>query len=236
MGTINVLEAFKILNQKGKFYFAGSSEMFGLVKETPQTENTAFNPRSPYGISKTAGYFATKNYREAYNMFACSGILFNHESPRRGGEFVTQKIIKGLNNIYNEKQNVLELGNLDAKRDWGFSGDYVRAMHLMLQQPKADDYVIATGETHSIREFVEKAALQFGYNIVWKGSGVNEIGLDKKTKKVIIKINPDFYRAAEVDLLLGAAEKAKEKLSWRPETDFDGLIKIMVDSVKKTVA
>jgi len=232
MGTVNILQGIKLLVPECKFYFAATSEMFGKVLETPQTERTPFNPRSPYGIAKVAGYYATKLARDADNLFACSGILFNHESPRRGREFVTQKIVMDLNAIYNGEKEVLELGNMDAKRDWGFSGDYVEAMWMMLQQDKPDDYVIATGENHTVREFVEIAAKKFGYDLKWSGEGSTEIGTDKNSGKIIIKINKDFYRPAEVETLCGDASKAKKNLNWKPKVSFSGLVHMMVDTVK----
>jgi len=232
MGTVNILQGIKLLVPECKFYFAATSEMFGKVLETPQTERTPFNPRSPYGIAKVAGYYATKLARDADNLFACSGILFNHESPRRGREFVTQKIVMDLNAIYNGEKEVLELGNMDAKRDWGFSGDYVEAMWMMLQQDKPDDYVIATGENHTVREFVEIAAKKFGYDLKWSGEGSTEIGTDKNSGKIIIKINKDFYRPAEVETLCGDASKAKKNLNWKPKVSFSGLVHMMVDAVK----
>ncbi len=212
-GTHNVLSVIKETAPKCKFYFAGSSEMFGRVREIPQKETTPFYPRSPYGISKVTGFELTRNYREAYGLFACNGILFNHESPRRGFEFVTRKITSTVAKIKFGLAKELRLGNLDAKRDWGFAGDYVRAMWLMLQQAKPDDYVIATGQTHSVKEFVESA---FGY-----------AGLDWKKYLVVDK---KFYRPAEVDILIGDAKKARNKLGWRPKVSFKALVKMMVDS------
>jgi len=203
--------------------------MFGKVEEIPQTEKTPFHPRSPYGISKTTGFDLTRNYRESYDLFACSGILFNHESPRRGFEFVTRKITNGLAKIKLGLEDSLSLGNLDAKRDWGFSGDYVEAMWMMLQQEKPKDYVIATGETHTVRNFVENAAKELDINLTWKGEGINEKGYDDKDRP-IVKINPDFYRPAEVQLLLGDASKAEKELGWKPKTHFEELVKMMVKS------
>lgn len=210
-GTHYVLAALRELQPKCKFYFAGSSEMFGKVRETPQRESTPFHPRSPYGISKCAGFQLTVNYREAYDMFCCNGILFNHESPRRGLEFVTRKITNGVARIKAGMATELRLGNLDAKRDWGHAKDYVRAMHLMLQQPTPDDYVVATGETHSVKELCELA--------------FSEAGLDYKN---YVKIDQSVYRPAEVDLLIGDASKAQSVLKWQPSVDFSGLIKEMV--------
>jgi GDPmannose 4,6-dehydratase len=218
-GTHYMLSAIKENSPKTKFYFAGSSEMFGKVRETPQCEETPFHPRSPYGISKVAGFDLTRNYREAYDLFACSGILFNHESPRRGFEFVTRKITNAVARIKLGMQDMLLLGNLDAKRDWGFAGDYVEAMWAMLQQPEADDYVIATGETHSVREFVE---LAFG-----------TVGLDYRK---YVKIDKLFYRPAEVSLLIGDYSKARKKLGWSPRIKFAKLVKMMVESDLKRLS
>jgi len=210
-GTLFVLSALKEKSPKSKFYFAGSSEMFGKVKESPQTEETPFHPRSPYGISKVAGFDLTRNFRESYDLFACNGILFNHESPRRGFEFVTRKICSTAAKIKLGLDSELRLGNLEAKRDWGFAGDYVKAMWLMLQQPEPDDYVIATNETHSVKEFVEKA--------------FNYVDLDWKEYVVIDKL---FYRPAEVHQLMGDYSKGKEKLNWEPTVKFEDLVKIMM--------
>ena len=232
MNIKGVQHALSALHKKApecKFYFAASSEMFGKVEEIPQTEKTPFHPRSPYGISKTTGFDLTRNYRESYDLFACSGILFNHESPRRGFEFVTRKITNGLAKIKLGLEDSLSLGNLDAKRDWGFSGDYVEAMWMMLQQEKPKDYVIATGETHTVRNFVENAAKELDINLTWKGEGINEKGYDDKDRP-IVKINPDFYRPAEVQLLLGDASKAEKELGWKPKTHFEELVKMMVKS------
>ena len=229
LGTLRILEAVRILGmeKKCRIYQASTSEMYGLVQETPQTETTPFYPRSPYGCAKVYSYWITKNYRESYGMYACTGILFNHESPRRGETFVTRKICRGLSRISVGEQKVLYLGNLDAKRDWGHAKDYVRAMWLMLQQDEPDDFVIATGEQYSVREFVEKVAPYFGITIEWHGEGDDEIGMDKHTKKTIIAVHPKYYRPAEVETLLGDATKAKEKLGWEPEISFDELIEDM---------
>ena len=229
LGTLRILEAVRILGmeKKCRIYQASTSEMYGLVQETPQTETTPFYPRSPYGCAKVYSYWVTKNYRESYGMYACTGILFNHESPRRGETFVTRKICRGLSRISVGEQKVLQLGNLDAKRDWGHAKDYVRAMWLMLQQDEPDDFVIATGKQYSVREFVEKVAPYFGITIEWVGEGDDEIGMDKHTKKTIIAVHPKYYRPAEVETLLGDATKAKEKLGWEPEISFDELIEDM---------
>ncbi len=228
LGTMRLLETIKDTGLKVKFYQAGSSEMFGKAKETPQTETTPFYPRSPYGCAKAYAHYLCVNYREAYNMFICNGMLFNHESPRRGETFVTKKITKALAKIKLGQQQTLFLGNLDAKRDWGYAKDYVEAMWLMLQQEQPDDYVIATGESHSVREFAEQTAKLLGYEIVWQGSGLDEKGLDKATDKTLIAIDPNYFRPTEVDWLLGDAAKAKKILNWQPQVKFHDLIKIML--------
>lgn len=202
--------------------------MFGLIQETPQCETTPFYPRSPYGVAKLYGHWITKNYRESYNLFCCSGILFNHESERRGKEFVTRKITDAVARIKAGKQRIVELGNMDAKRDWGHSKDYVNAMWLMLQQDKPDDYVVATGETRTVREFVETAFKHVNIDIEWKGKGVNEVGVDKTTKSVVVKVNPAFFRPAEVELLLGDPRKAETKLGWKRAINFSELVERMV--------
>jgi GDPmannose 4,6-dehydratase len=231
LGTLRLLDAIKEAGVKTKFYQASTSELFGGLRETaPQNEKTPFYPRSPYAAAKLYGYWITVNYREAYDIFACNGILFNHESPRRGETFVTRKITMAVANIVKGKQEKLYLGNLNAKRDWGYAGDYVEAMWLMLQQEKPDDYVIATGETHSVREFCEKAFECVGIDIEWTGSGIEEKGLDSKTGKVLVEIDPRYFRPTEVDLLIGDASKAKEKLHWQPKVTFDELVKMMVES------
>ena len=228
LGTLRMLEAIHQSNFKSKFKFyqAGTSEMFGKVQNPVQNESTPFYPRSPYGVSKLFGYWITKNYRESYNMFACTGILFNHESERRGAEFVTRKITLGLAD-WRRTRRPIELGNLDAKRDWGHAKDYVEAMWLMLQQPFADDFVIGTGETHSIREFIEIAFKELDGSIVWEGRGENEVGISKETGEIVVKINPEFYRPAEVDMLIADASKAREVLGWTPKISFEGLVKQM---------
>ena len=232
LGTLRILEAVRLLGmeEKTKIYQASTSEMFGLVQEIPQKETTPFYPRSPYGCSKVYAYWLTKNYREAYGMYACTGILFNHESPRRGETFVTRKITMGLKAIVEDRQKVLYLGNLDAKRDWGHAKDYVRAMWMMLQQDAPEDYVIATGEQYSVREFVEKAAPYFGFDIEWHGQGEDEIGMDKNTKKTIIAVNPKYYRPTEVETLLGDSTKAKEEIGWEPEISFNDLVMEMCEN------
>ena len=229
MGTLRVLEAVRLLGMEDRvrIYQASTSELYGLVQETPQRETTPFYPRSPYGVAKLYGYWIVKNYREAYGMYACTGILFNHESPRRGETFVTRKITRGLKAISEGKQKVLCLGNLDALRDWGHARDYVEAMWLMLQQEKPDDYVIATGKQYSVRQFVEKSARYFEYDIEWYGKGEDEIGIDKKTKKTIVAVNSKYFRPAEVETLLGDPTKAKNELGWEPKTTFEKLIEEM---------
>ena len=227
-GVLRLLEAVRHSNTDCRFYQASTSELFGKAKETPQNEKTPFHPRSPYGVSKMYGYWIVKNYRESYDLHASNGILFNHESPRRGENFVSRKITYSLARIKAGLQDELKLGNLEARRDWGFAGDYVEAMWLMLQQDEPDDYVVATGETHSVREFVEKAARIAGFEIEWEGAGVDEVGRDRKTGKPIITINPDFYRPAEVDLLCGDASKAKKKLGWSARVGFGELVEIMM--------
>lgn len=230
IGVLNILEAIRIVKPEARFYQASTSEMFGKVQAIPQTEETPFYPRSPYGVAKLYGHWITKNYRESYDMYACSGILFNHESERRGKEFVTRKITDAVARIKLGLQDCLELGNLDAKRDWGHAKDYVKAMWLMLQQDKADDYVIATGETHKVREFVELAFKYAGIEIEWQGKNENEIGIDNETGRVVVKVNPKFYRPAEVELLLGSPEKAKRELDWNLEVCFKELVERMIKS------
>ena len=226
LGTLRVLEAVRLLGleHKTRIYQASTSEMFGKVREIPQKETTPFHPRSPYGCAKVYAYWTTKNYREAYGMYACSGILFNHESPRRGETFVTRKITRGLKAISEGKQEVLILGNLNAKRDWGHAKDFVEAMWLMLQQETAEDYVIATEEQHTVRKFVEQSAPYFGMDIVGKGEGDDEVGIDSNTGKVVVKVNPKYYRPSEVDTLLGDCSKAKNALGWTPKITFDDLV------------
>lgn len=240
LGTLTILEAIRKqgLGHKTKFYQASTSELYGKVQETPQNEKTPFYPRSPYGVAKLYSFWIIKNYREAYDMFACNGILFNHESERRGYNFVTRKITTGLAKIKLGQQDVLELGNLDAKRDWGYAKEYVEAMWLMLQQDSPEDFVIATGETHTVREFVETACTELDIKIKWAGEGVDEVGIDQKSCKPIIKINPRYFRPTEVDLLLGDPSKAKEKLGWQAKTTFTDLAKLMTKAdfelMKKT--
>jgi len=229
LGPLRILEAVRILgmDKTCRIYQASTSELYGLVQEVPQKETTPFYPRSPYGVAKLYGYWITKNYREAYGMYACTGILFNHESPRRGETFVTRKITRGLSKISSGIQDVLLLGNLNAKRDWGHAQDFVEAMWLMLQQDEPDDYVIATGNQYSVRQFVEKSSQYFGINIEWHGEGMDEIGIDRNTGKTIIRVSDKYFRPAEVESLLGDATKAKEQLGWEPKTSFDELVEDM---------
>jgi len=230
MGVLRILEAMRNYAPESKLYQASTSELYGKVREVPQTETTPFYPRSPYAVAKAYAYWIIQNYREAYNLFACNGILFNHESPRRGETFVTKKIIHQLVKIKLGLDDCLHLGNLNSKRDWGYAPEYVEAMWLMLQRETPEDYVIATGETHSVREFVERSSECLGYDLEWKGEGVNETGIDKKSGKTIIKIDPRHFRPTEVDLLLGDASKAKKELGWEPKIKFEELLKIMVDA------
>ncbi|KAL2713480.1 hypothetical protein V1478_017178 [Vespula squamosa] len=232
VGTVRLLDAIRTcgLEKSVKFYHASTSELYGRAVEVPQNERTPFYPRSPYACAKLYSFWIVVNYREAYNMFACNGILFNHESPRRGENFVTRKVTRSIAKIHLGLQDVLELGNLDAKRDWGHAKDYVEAMWLMLQQSTPDDYVIATGETHSVREFVEAAFQYVGRTIKWEGEGVNETGKDADNEKVLVRVNPKYFRPTEVDVLLGDATKAKEKFGWKPTITFEALVKDMMDS------
>ena len=229
-GVLRILESIRAYNPQAKFYQASTSEMFGKVQETPQTEKTPFYPRSPYGISKLYSHWITINYREAHNMFACSGILFNHESPLRGLEFVTRKITHGIARIKHGLQDNIVLGNLDAKRDWGFAGEYVEGMWRMLQQDQPDDYLLATGETHSVKEFADFGFQAAGYTIEWNGEAENTKGVDKKSGKILIEVSKEFYRPAEVDVLIGNPQKAKEKLGWKPVTKFTRLVELMVEA------
>ncbi len=233
LGTLRILDAIKEAGVKTKFYQASSSELFGKVQEVPQKETTPFYPRSPYAVAKLYSYWITVNYRESYGMFACNGILFNHESPRRGETFVTKKITRGLARIVSGKDDCLYLGNIDAKRDWGYAKDYVEGMWRMLQQKKPDDFVLATGETHSVREFIEECAKILGIDLQWKGKGLKEVGIDKKTKKAIIRIDKRYFRPAEVDMLLGDPSKAKRLLKWKPKTTFKQLVKLMLEADMK---
>jgi GDPmannose 4,6-dehydratase len=231
LGVLRMLEAIRILGleKKTKFYQASTSELYGLVRETPQTESTPFYPRSPYGVAKLYGYWIVVNYREAYGMFACNGILFNHESPMRGETFVTRKITRALARIKVGLQSELYLGNLDAKRDWGHARDYIEMQWLMLQQEKPQDYVIATGQQHSVRDFVKRCAKLLELDLTWHGTGVDEKAVDK-SGKVVVAVDPRYFRRAEVETLLGDASKARRELGWEPRTSFDELVREMVES------
>ncbi len=232
LGTLRILEAIKQLDliSKVKFYQASTSELYGITKEIPQTEKTPFHPCSPYATSKLFGYWITINYRESYKLFACNGILFNHESPYRNQSFVSRKITHAVSQIAAGKQKSFSLGNLDAKRDWGYAKDYVEAMWLILQQEEPEDFVIATGEIHSVREFVECAFKEVGIHIEWEGQGINEVGLDKKTKNMLVYVNPIYFRPNEVSPSLGDAKRAQDQLNWKPKTSFTELVKIMMQS------
>ncbi len=230
VGVTNMLEAIRTIKPDARFYQASTSEMFGLVQEIPQSESTPFYPRSPYGVAKLYGHWITKNYRESFNMYACSGILFNHESERRGLEFVTRKITNAAAKISLGKQECLELGNMDAKRDWGHSKDYVQAMWLMLQQDTPEDYVIATGETRTVREFVDCAFNATGITLEWHGKEADEYAVNKANGKTVVTVNKKFFRPAEVELLLGTPKKAEKELGWKREIDFNMLVKRMVDN------
>ncbi len=232
LGVLRILEAIRILGltKKTKFYQASTSELYGKAQQVPQNELTPFYPRSPYAVAKLYAYWIVVNYREAYNIFACNGILFNHESPVRGEHFVTRKITQAVARIAHGSAEVLYLGNLDAQRDWGYAPEYVHGMWLMLQQEKPEDFVIATGQTHTVREFVESAFKEIGKEIIWAGSGIEEKGFDAQTNKLLVAIDPRYFRPTEVDLLLGDATKAREKLGWQPKISFHELVKIMVQS------
>ena len=230
LGVLRIIEAIRTIKPDTRFYQASTSEMYGKVQEIPQRENTPFYPRSPYGAAKLFGHWITVNYRESYNIFACCGILFNHESPLRGLEFITRKVTHGIAQIRKGLQDKIVLGNLNSKRDWGYAPEYVEAMWLMLQQEKPDDYVVASGETHTVREFVELAFKHAGFEIVWEGKDITEKGIDKNTKKILVEVSPEFFRPAEVDILLGNPSKAKEKLGWQPKTQFEELVRIMVEA------
>ena len=228
VGTLRILDA--MINQcpEARFYQASTSELYGKVQEIPQTETTPFYPRSPYGVAKLYGFWITKNFRESYGLYACNGILFNHESERRGKTFVTRKITTNLAEIAVGLRDVLRLGNMDAQRDWGYAKEYVEMMWLMLQQEEAEDFVVATGKMYTVREFVEKAATHAGFEIVWKGEGVDEKGYDAKTGKLIVEVDPKYFRPAEVELLIGDPTKAKEKLGWVPKVEIDDVVEIMM--------
>jgi len=230
LGAVRILEGIRETELSARFYQASSSELFGKVLETPQRETTPFYPRSPYACAKAYAFYITVNYRESYDLFACNGILFNHESPRRGETFVTRKITRAAARIKLGLQPCLYLGNLDAKRDWGFAGDYVEAMWLMLQQDEPDDFVVATGETRSVREFAEKVFDRLGMPLEWQGKGIHEKGIDANTGNIVVEVDPKYFRPAEVELLLGDPSKAKRKLGWEPRVGFDGLVEMMTDA------
>ncbi|MCF7791971.1 MAG: GDP-mannose 4,6-dehydratase [Victivallales bacterium] len=230
LGTLRIIDAIKDAGIKSRFYQASTSELYGKVQEVPQTEETPFYPRSPYGAAKLYAYWIVKNYREAYNLHASNGILFNHESPRRGETFVTRKITRAAARIKANMQNCLYMGNLNAKRDWGYAPDYVEAMWKMLQQDKPDDYVIATGEMHTVREFIEKSFGYLGMNIEWEGKNEHEIGINKENGRIIIKIDPEYYRPTEVDQLLGNPAKAEKDFGWKPKVKFEQLVEIMTEA------
>ena len=230
IGTLRFLDAIKETGIDTRFYQASTSEMFGKVREIPQNEETPFYPRSPYGAAKVYAYWIVRNYREAYNLFASNGILFNHESERRGKTFVTRKITVAVSKIMLGKQDVLSVGNLDAKRDWGYAPEFVEGMWRILQADKADDYVLATNETHTVREFIEESFAYFKEEIIWQGKGVDEVGVLKSTNKIVVKINPRYFRPTEVDLLIGDYSKAKNDLAWEPKTKFHDLVKLMIKS------
>lgn len=237
VGTLRLLDAIRESGVKCKFYQASTSELFGGLPDTaPQSEKTSFYPKSPYGVAKLYSYWITVNYRESYNMFACNGVLFNHESPRRGETFVTRKITMAVANIMAGKQEKLSLGNLDAKRDWGFAGDYVYGMWLILQQEKPQDYVLATNETHTVREFVELAFAEVGIEVEWKGTGVDEKGYDKTSGRLLVDVNPRYFRPAEVELLWGDSTKAEKELGWERKVSFRELVSMMVDADMRTLA
>lgn len=237
LGTLTILEAMRVHCPNSKFYQASTSELYGgmdyNMPETGYTEESPFHPRSPYGVAKIYGFWAVKNYREAYGLYACNGILFNHESPRRGGTFVTQKVISNLVEIYAGKRQFLTIGNLDSKRDWGYAKEYVEGMWLMLQQDKPEDFVLATNEAHSVRELIEETCQILGYEIMWKGSGLEEKGYNKKTGELLVVVDEKYFRPSEVDFLLGDATKAKEKINWEPKVKFKELVSIMVSSEMK---
>lgn len=237
VSTLKLLEAIRVNGGNCRYYQASTSELFGGLPETaPQSESTPFYPKSPYGAAKLYSYWITVNYRESYNMFACNGILFNHESPRRGDNFVTRKITLAIANIIAGRQDKLSLGNMNAKRDWGFAGDYVLGMWLMLQKEKPDDYVLATNETHTVREFVEAAFKELGITVRWEGKGIDEKGYDQETGKLLVDVNPEFYRPAEVEFLWGDASKAEKLLGWKREVDFNGLVSMMMNADLKEIA
>ncbi len=235
VGVLRLLDAIRETGVRCRFYQASTSELYGKVQETPQTETTPFYPRSPYGVAKLYAYWIVRNYREAYGLHANNGILFNHESPRRGATFVTRKITCAVARIERGRQACLYIGNLDARRDWGYAPDYVRGMWMMLQQPEPDDYVLATGEAHSVREFIEAAFAEIGRRIVWRGAGEREEGVEAETGAVRVRVDPRYYRPAEVDFLLGDPRKAREKLGWAPTIGFRELVRLMVEADRRAL-
>jgi GDPmannose 4,6-dehydratase len=230
MGVARLLELVRTIQPQCRFYQASTSEMFGLVRETPQTEMTPFHPRSPYAVAKAFAHYLTVNYREAFGLHASSGILFNHESPLRGHEFVTRKITMGLAAIRHGREEVVELGNMESQRDWGFAGDYVQGMWRMLQEPQGDDFVLATGATHTVKAFVEVAAAAAGFNVAWEGAGEQLRAVDRKSSRTIVRVNPKFYRPAEVEILQGDASKARTRLGWKPAMTFEQLATVMMEA------
>jgi len=234
-GVLRLLEALRSNKIEARFYQASTSELYGKVEQTPQTEETPFHPRSPYAVAKAYAFWIVRNYREAYGMHASNGILFNHESPRRGENFVSRKVTLGLAQIRAGRLNTLRMGNIDSKRDWGYAPDFVEMMWVMLQQPQPDDFVVATGETHTVREFIERASRVAGWELAWQGQGLGEKGVDRRTGRVLIEIDPKFFRPAEVDLLLGDPSKAKRKLGWQPRVRFEELVEIMMNADLKEV-
>lgn len=233
VGTLRLLDAMANHCPNARFYQASTSELYGLVQEIPQKETTPFYPRSPYGVAKLYGFWITKNFRESYNLYACNGILFNHESERRGKTFVTRKVTIGLSEIFYGLRKTIKMGNIDSQRDWGYAKEYVEAMWLMLQQEKPEDYVIATGKIYTVRDFIQRAAKHVGMDIVWEGEGVNEKGIDIKTGKLIVEIDPRYFRPAEVELLVGDASKAKREMGWETKVELDELIEIMMKNDMK---
>ncbi|MCR5501568.1 MAG: GDP-mannose 4,6-dehydratase [Lachnospiraceae bacterium] len=237
VSTLKLLEAIRVNGGNCRYYQASTSELFGGIPETaPQSEKTPFYPKSPYGVAKLYSYWITVNYRESYQMFACNGILFNHESPRRGENFVTRKITLAIANMIAGKQEKLSLGNMNAKRDWGFAGDYVKGMWMMLQQDRPDDFVLATNETHTVREFVEESFRNLGISVRWEGTGIDEKGYDAATGRLLVDVNPEFYRPAEVEFLWGDCSKAEKILGWKREVDFKGLVRMMMDADLRAIA
>lgn len=230
VGTLRILDAIKQTGINTRFYQASTSELYGLVQEVPQTEKTPFYPRSPYAVAKLYAYWAVVNYREAYNLHASNGILFNHESPRRGEAFVTRKVTIGVSEVKAGKLPHITMGNIDSKRDWGYAPDYVEMMWMMLQKDTPDDYVVATNETHTVREFIEEAYKIAGFEVVWEGKAEKEVGKDKKTGQILVKIDPKYYRPTEVELLIGNPEKAKRQLGWEPKVKFKELVQIMMEA------